>query len=197
MKSSRKSCITYVIVLYNVYCYVCRSYMYNIHIRCAMNAHKYQRCILYYAIVRFILNSMTRTNEFRGSLSQFGTNFHDILHNYTNLVMGRIWHVVKFWDTGFIESDIVFFISHMLGRITIKLLALFDEICRLVAAYLENDAWHDNMTIFCLGIDWEISGNYSPRLMSIRLYVNYRTLNNTSSNQNDTMDNCTLYYIIF
>ena len=33
-----------------------------------------------YPIVRFTLNSSTRIIEFRGFLSQFSTNFHEILH---------------------------------------------------------------------------------------------------------------------
>ena len=31
-------------------------------------------------IIRFTLNSSTRINEFRGFLSQFSTDFHEILH---------------------------------------------------------------------------------------------------------------------
>ena len=33
-----------------------------------------------HTIVRFTLNSSTRIIEFRGFLSQFSTNFHEILH---------------------------------------------------------------------------------------------------------------------
>ena len=42
------------------------------------------------AIVRFTLNSSTRIIEFRGFLSQFSTNFHEISHTLFSI------HVVTF-----------------------------------------------------------------------------------------------------
>ena len=62
-----------------------------------------------FSIVRFTLNSSTRVNKFRGFLSQFWTNFHDILHRQlSSHGPTTLWHVMKLWDeaNGFMEGDI-------------------------------------------------------------------------------------------
>ena len=78
-----------------------------------------------FSIVRFTLNSWTRVNEFRWFLSQFWTNFHDILPRQlsrpgaTTLKIYKmfykvvrrswtLWHVMKLWDeaNGFLKGDI-------------------------------------------------------------------------------------------
>ena len=46
-------------------------------------------------IVRFTLNSSTRIIEFRGFLSQFSTNFHEILHTLFSIRSCRVDHVVS------------------------------------------------------------------------------------------------------
>ena len=54
-----------------------------------------------YIIVRFTLNSSTRIIEFRGFLSQFSTNFHEILHTLFSIHVVTTLKISRSFDKYF------------------------------------------------------------------------------------------------